>query len=304
MNDFNDKKLEKQLKSFPKHHMSDEQIENMHAELMKTAEQYDQKDRRRIFMRRIAVGVTTAAAVVLIAFMGISFMGDDHANEPMITQESADFDNGEATTFENREEEAPEEEGTDESATENETTREETESQDRTEQTEQDSEAIVTEQSDEIIEHLANENYSAIADYIHEERGLLFSPYVNVSDDDLIFDADEVANFETDDNIYEWGIEDGRGEPIELTPMEYHDQYVFQHDYTNPDERLVDAFEDRSSMENNIQAYFKESHVVEYYVEGSDEYEGMDFGSINLVYEENTEGEWKLIAIVNEEWTI
>ncbi|WP_017186913.1 hypothetical protein [Alkalibacillus haloalkaliphilus] len=291
MSEFNDKNLEKQLKSLPKHKMTDEQIENMHAELMKTAEQYDQKDRRRIFMRRIAVGVTTAAAVFLIAFIGMSFMGDDdHADEPMATQESDDFD-GEASTFENRVEEgtAGDEEARDES--------EEAE----TEEAEQDSEAIVLEQSENITEHLANEDYSAIADFVHEEQGLLFSPYINVSEDDLIFTAEEVANFETDETVYLWGTEDGSGNDIELTPMEYHEQYVYQHDYTNPDERLVDEFEDRSMMENNIQEYFPEAHVVEYHVEGSGD---MDYGSINLVYEENNAGEWKLVAIVNEEWVI
>ncbi|MDQ0353083.1 hypothetical protein J2R98_002944 [Alkalibacillus filiformis] len=294
MSEFNDKKLEKQLESLPKHKMTDEQIESMHAELMKTAEQYDQKDKRRIFMRRIAVGVTTAAAVFLIAFIGISFMGDDdHADEPMTTQETDDFD-GEASTFEDGEEEGSM--GDEESREES----EEAEAQ----ETKQDSETIVIEQSENIIEHLANEDYASVAEYVHEEQGLLFSPYVNVNEDDLIFTAEEVANFETDETVYVWGTEDGSGYDIELTPMEYHEEYVYQHDYTNPDERLVDEFEDRSMMENNIQEYFPEAHVVEYHVEGSDEYEGMDYGSINLVYEENDAGEWKLVAIVNEEWVI
>ncbi|MDV2582797.1 hypothetical protein [Alkalibacillus haloalkaliphilus] len=300
MSEFNDKKLEKQLKSLPKHEMTDEQIESMHAELIKTAEQYDQKDKRRIFMRRIAVGVTTAAAVFLIAFIGISFMGDDdHADEPMTTQESDDFD-GEASTFEDREEEGTAGDEESRSESQEEEARDESEEAE-TEEAEQDSESIVIEQSKNIIEHLANEDYSAVADFVHEEQGLLFSPYINVSEDDLIFTAEEVANFETDETVYVWGTEDGSGYDIELTPMEYHEEYIYQHDYTNPDERLVDEFEDRSMMENNIQEYFPEAHVVEYYVEGSDD---MDYGSINLVYEENDAGEWKLVAIVNEEWVI
>ncbi|WP_188208266.1 hypothetical protein [Alkalibacillus aidingensis] len=304
MSDFNDKKLEKELKSFPKYKMDEDTIESMHAELMKTAEKYDQKDKRRMFMRRIAVGVTTVAAVVIVAFIALSYTGNDIADEagdgPIEQEEGAD-NNAQPNAADDDEQAGEERE--DEMTEDHDEAEEEAE---EVPESDQDPDRVVTEKSEVIIEQLAEENYDEIAEFVHEDQGLLFSPYVNVSEDDLVFDKEEVANFNTDDTVYEWGVQDGSGHPIELTPLEYHDEHIYLNDYRFPDEVLFDEYQARGNMINNIDEFFPDAHTVEYFHAGEDDQEeaAMDYSSVNLVFEQNEQEEWKLVAIVTDRWTI
>ncbi|QGH33237.1 hypothetical protein GI584_03930 [Gracilibacillus salitolerans] len=166
---------------------------------------------------------------------------------------------------------------------------------------EEDVETKLKEQANQIIELLADQNFEELATYVHEEKGLLYSPYVNVSESDLVFDPSEVAAFKEDTEEYVWGVEDGSGFPIELTPVEYHEEYVYQADYLNPDEITFDKTDSRGNMINNIKEFFPESHHVEFYKEGQEE---LDWSSLNVVFESNEQGEWKLVALVNDQWTI
>ncbi|WP_163581747.1 hypothetical protein [Gracilibacillus saliphilus] len=166
---------------------------------------------------------------------------------------------------------------------------------------EEDVETKLKEQANQIIELLANQNFEELANYVHEEKGLLYSPYVNVSEDDLVFEPSEVAAFKEDTEEYVWGVEDGSGFPIELTPVEYHEEYVYQADYLNPDEITFDNTDSRGNMVNNIKEFFPDSHQVEFYKEGQEE---LDWSSLHVVFEPNEQDEWKLIALVNDEWTI
>ncbi|WP_411955233.1 hypothetical protein ACKXGF_05600 [Alkalibacillus sp. S2W] len=317
MSEFEDKKVEKQLKSFPKQEMSDEQVERMHADLMKAAASEDQKDKRRMLMRRIVIGGTSVAAIVLIAFLSMMIMNNNQAQNPESSSMDQATESNEAESFEAKEENgdsARNKEGSTENgeaqngsggvqSDENDSDMT-SESESSKESSNQSPEDFVLERADQIIDQLANSNYEAVAEHVHEDQGLLFSPYVNVSDEDLVFEANEVAQFESDESTYNWGNQDGSGKPIELKPMDYHNVYVYQKDYTSYDERNINEFKKRGSMINNINEEFPDAHVVEYYVEGSGEYEGMDWNAINLVFEQNGQGEWKLVAIVNDQWTI
>ncbi|MET3683318.1 hypothetical protein ABID56_001413 [Alkalibacillus flavidus] len=317
MSEFNDKQLEKQLKSFPKQEMTDEQVERMHADLMKAAATEDHKDKRRMMMRRIAIGVTSTAAVVLIAFLSMMMISNNTTQEQNMESSDEAVEQQEAETYESsangdgpsgsadNQGDAADTNRNVSDSSDNEESGMSAQSEDTEESTTQDSpENFIIDRSVQIIEQLANENYEAVAEHVHDEQGVLFSPYVNVSDDDLVFNAEEVATFASSEETYNWGNQDGSGKPIELTPMEYHNEYLFQKDYTSYDERHVNEFKERGNTINNIEDEFPDAYVVEYYVEGSDEYEGMDWYAINLVFEQNNNGEWKLVAIVNDQWTI
>ncbi len=162
-------------------------------------------------------------------------------------------------------------------------------------------ETKLKEQANQIIEILADQNFEELATYVQEEKGLLYSPYVSVNENDLVFKPSEVATFKKDTEEYVWGVEDGSGFPIELTPVEYHEEYVYQADYLNPDEVTFDKTDSRGNMINNIKEFFPESHHVEFYKEGQEE---LDWSSLYVVFEPNEKGEWKLVALVNDEWTI
>ena len=58
--------------------------------------------------------------------------------------------------------------------------------------------------------------------------------YVDVSEaGDLVFAPEEVKTFGEDDTKYTWGRYDGTRFPIELTPREYFDEFVYTADFVN-----------------------------------------------------------------------
>lgn len=162
----------------------------------------------------------------------------------------------------------------------------------------------VEQKAEEIIRALANKEMAFISNTVHEEKGLLFSPYIYVEKDAIAFEKNEVRNLLEDTKTYLWGNYDGSGKPIELTPNEYFEEFIDAEPLLNPDEMLVDSFEQRGNLINNMEEVFPEAKVIEFYAEGSNEYEGIDWSSINLVFEQNEHDIWKLVAIVTDQWTI
>ncbi|MBM7573743.1 hypothetical protein [Aquibacillus albus] len=154
-----------------------------------------------------------------------------------------------------------------------------------------------------VKELIVSQDMKTLAKHVHPERGVLFSPYVHVKEDAQVFQQSELENFFEDDQVYEWGVYDGRGNTIELTPSEYYEEFIYAPDLQDADQILVDEMKQRGNMKNNIKAFFPNSTVVEFHLEPSEE-SGMDWSSLNLVFEQIKGGEWKLIAIVNDQWTI
>lgn len=165
-------------------------------------------------------------------------------------------------------------------------------------------ELIVQAKTDYLLDALMNEDFETIADHAHPEEGVRFSPYVYVQADDQVFHSDDLDNWLADDTVYHWGAEDGTGDPIEKTTTEYYERFLVNHNYQSWDERVYNEDMNRGNTENNIQTFFPDASFTEYYVDGDEEeYAGMDWGSNTLVMQKY-DGDWYLIAIVNDEWTI
>ncbi|SDB80903.1 hypothetical protein SAMN05421734_10115 [Pelagirhabdus alkalitolerans] len=158
--------------------------------------------------------------------------------------------------------------------------------------------------AENVIHAIDDQDMSALADWTHTSHGILFSPYVNVSDEDLIFSEAEIANFDEDDEIYTWGVYDGRGDDIDLTPEDYFDEFLPTNLLIEPDDIYVNEFSQHGNVLNNIDDYFPDATVVEYHHEGTDEYDGMDWFSIHVVLEENEHGQYRVVALVSDQWTI
>lgn len=156
----------------------------------------------------------------------------------------------------------------------------------------------------QVLVALKGEKLELVADMAHRE-GVLFSPYTHVdTEKDQVLTSDELRGAMEDEQVRLWGNYDGSGEPIELTFAEYYKQFVFDHDYTEADETALDRTIGQGNTLNNIKEVFPEAHVMEYHFKGFDpEVEGMDWTSLRLVFTED-EGDWRLRAIVHDQWTI
>ena len=139
---------------------------------------------------------------------------------------------------------------------------------------------------------------------MHPEKGVRFSPYTYVEvDKDIVITSEEIKTLPDNGKVYAWGYYDGIGDPIELTFEEYLAEFIYDYDFLNADEVIYDRQYDRGNTINNVFEVYEGSHILEYYYKGTPEYDGMDWRSIKLVFEEK-DGTWYLVGVVHDQWTI
>lgn len=165
----------------------------------------------------------------------------------------------------------------------------------------------VIRQANLALRALADRNFAALADMAGPE-GVRFSAYAYVvPESDRILTADELRGAWTDRNPYVWGSYDGSGKPIKLDFRGYYAKFLYNLPYTAPDRVGYDQVVRSSNMPNNLDEVYPQSRFVEFYVKGGrsgvKNVGGMDWGSLRFVFEP-IDGEWKLVGIVGDRWTI
>ena len=156
-----------------------------------------------------------------------------------------------------------------------------------------------------LVEKIADQDFEAVAQYVDEEEGVLFSPYgyVNAAED-LVFYPQDLATLFQDPAVYTWGAFDGTGDPIDKTFAEYYDRFIYDHDFANPHMIGNNTIIGTGNTLINLSDVYPDADFVEFHFTGFEpEYEGMDWRSLRLVLEEQGTS-WVLRAIVHDEWTI
>jgi hypothetical protein len=166
-------------------------------------------------------------------------------------------------------------------------------------------EKIIKETSDQLIQAIGSKDAELIAAFVHPVKGVRFTPYTYVSPDiDQVFDQEQMKNFFDDQKVYFWGNYDGTGDEIRLTPSQYYDRFIYSEDFVNAEEVGYNQVLSLGNMLENQFEVYENPIIVEYYFSGFDpKYEGIDWRSLRLVFEEY-EDQWKLVGIINNQWTI
>lgn len=170
------------------------------------------------------------------------------------------------------------------------------------------SEAIeikIVELGNKTLEALRDGDMGWLSSIIHPDKNLRFSPYTYVNfDADLVFTANEIKTLLKSDKTYNWGNYDGSGEAIELTFEEYLSRFAYDKDFINAEEVAYNRYIGRGNSLNNIFEVYPDAHMMEYHFSGFDpKFEGLDWESLKLIFEEK-DGNWYLIGIVHDGWTI
>ena len=153
-------------------------------------------------------------------------------------------------------------------------------------------------------EDLMVADYYHLSSIIHPNLCLRFSPYPYLLDSDQTFCPEDMAGLLGSDTLFTWGRYDGSGEPIKLSFDDYHQRFVYDQDFFQPE--IVGLNQEVSSGNaiNNIPDVYPDGIVVEYHFPGFDpKYSGMDWRSLRLVFVQE-KGGWFLVALVHGEWTI
>lgn len=158
--------------------------------------------------------------------------------------------------------------------------------------------------ADAVLTALEQADPVLLADLVHPDKGVRFSPYAFVQTDrDLVFLPEDLRTADPA-RTYEWGAYDGSGAPIEMTLPEYlKSVFVYGADYRNaPQVGLDEALRTGNSV-HNIPAAYPEGHFIEFHFPGTEEQDHVDWSSLRLVFEESG-GTWYLVGVVHDQWTI
>lgn len=166
------------------------------------------------------------------------------------------------------------------------------------------SQQTLRQQALRIQQALANNDYASITNDIHPTRGIRFSMYTHVRpESDKIFSRAQFAQYLKESRIrFTWGELDGTGDPLVLPLPEYLATWVNGKTF-NDANISINEVNDNGNRINNIRNIYQNSDVVEFYHKGSDEYAGMDWRALRLVFDDY-QGKRYLVAIINNQWTI
>jgi len=155
-----------------------------------------------------------------------------------------------------------------------------------------------------VLERMKDDDFVALSHVAHPEFGVVFSPYATITlSTNRRFSAEQIAVFDTDNTVYVWGVLDGSGEPIELTPMEYFARFVFGRDYTTSPSVGVNHIVRSGNALENMRDVFPDIQFVDFHMPGSDgdPAEDFDWSSLRLGFEE-FQGMLYLTLITHNEW--
>ena len=151
---------------------------------------------------------------------------------------------------------------------------------------------------------LANKDFARITDDIHPTRGVRFSMYAYVRpESDKVFNRAHYAQYLQQSDIrFTWGEKDGTGDLL-ITPLPtYLDTWVDGRKFNNVN-ISVNKITNNGNSINNLKDIYQNSDVVEFYYKGTEEYAGIDWRVLRLVFDEY-QGKRYLVAVVNDQWTV
>lgn len=164
-------------------------------------------------------------------------------------------------------------------------------------------EAILKNINDEILNALQTKDYNRFASYIHPEKGVRFSMYGYVQKEkDKVFSQQDFIKYISKNTKFTWGEKDGTGDLLVLSLEDYLQTWVLKRNYNQAQYSLNEIKAQGNSI-NNIKEIYPSSNFTENYIPGSEQYGGMDWKSLRFVFE-LFEGEFKLVAVINDEWTV
>jgi len=155
-----------------------------------------------------------------------------------------------------------------------------------------------------VLEAFRAKDGPQLAAISHPELGVRFSPYAYVDvAQDRVLNRSELDTLWQDERIHTWGSFDGSGDPIQMTSAQYLDRFVMDRDFSKATVVTVNNHRARGNTADNSVEVYPRGTILEYYAEPADGQPEVDWAALRLVLEQH-EGEWKLVGVIHDEWTI
>jgi len=159
--------------------------------------------------------------------------------------------------------------------------------------------------SDNLLHLIKNGDMSKFAEFVHPEKGVRFTPYSYVDiNKDIRLTPTELSSLAESTEKRIWGAFDGIGDPIDMTFNEYRDQFIYDVDFLEAPQIIFNQEIQRGNAILNVKEAYPGASFIEYYFPEIDpKYEGMDWKSLHMVFEEFN-GRWYIVGIIHGQWTI
>jgi hypothetical protein len=165
-------------------------------------------------------------------------------------------------------------------------------------------EQVIAQRAQAAVQALRDKNWAALSAMGHPEKGVRFSQYGHVNAKDLVFPAEQLKTAYADKRLYEWGTFDGSGEPIQLSFADYYARFVYGADFAAAPQKGYNQAIGRGNTIDNAREFYPQAVIVEYHYPGFDpKYEGIDWQSLRLVFEQKG-CDWYLVGVIHAQWTI
>ena len=158
-----------------------------------------------------------------------------------------------------------------------------------------------------VLRLVSRAGYAALADQVCAVDGLGFSPYARNLDRLAVrrLTRQSLKDFVASRQAMDWGRYDGSGEPILLTPMAYHRQFVYDVDYLSkgrPVHLSVEQVAAQTGL-SAVAAAYPAADLVLYRFAGSRAAQFKDARELLLILN-RAQGRWCLEAIAHSEDTV
>ncbi|MBB2146303.1 hypothetical protein GM921_12450 [Pedobacter sp. LMG 31464] len=156
----------------------------------------------------------------------------------------------------------------------------------------------------QILIFLKENNFKELSKYFSNE-GVRFSPYgfIDTAKSKKLTPEDFLESIHKK-WLLTWGSLDGTGDPIKLTVPAYLKKFAYNADYLNAEAVGYDEIMKQGNSLNNLKTIYPNHHFIDYYFSGFDQKnQGMDWTSLRLVFEKE-DGQYFLVAIIHDQWTI
>jgi hypothetical protein len=156
-----------------------------------------------------------------------------------------------------------------------------------------------------ILRTMRSRDYQSFSSFVHPAKGVRFSPYGYIDTaHHLVLTAARLGDATIRKGKKYWGSFDGTGDSILLDIDHYFADFAYGSDFLNAPQRAVNRFLGNGNSFNNLETAYPSADFTEFYFPGFDKrYEGMDWSTIRLVFEEY-HGRYFLVGIVGDRWTI
>ncbi len=156
----------------------------------------------------------------------------------------------------------------------------------------------------QVLTFLKQRNYPELVKYF-SAKGVRFVPFgfIDTTTSKLLTSENFLKAIDKKWTLT-WGSYDGTGDLIKLPVTAYLKNFVYNADYLNAEATAFDTVMKLGNSINNIKDIYPNHHYLDYHFSGFDQkFEGMDWTSLRLVFEKY-EGQYFLVAIIHDQWTI